>query len=210
MTRSARASTKRPGPGPTNLSSNDISTASEDASEDDARAETAAVIDELKGRLLKAETTSGEYQRQLAILQMRLDESHGEHGRLEERMHEDSERIQALENKKRDVLRQNRDTEALLDSERIAMAKQNNEYNSREEGLNSTIQRLKETLAQRDMRMNIDGDKRLSRSCKQCRTTQFRMAFLMGISNSKRAQQWITQYREQPFRTLFIVAAQRV
>lgn len=171
VTRSARGTTKRPGPGSTNLSSNDVSTASENASEDDARAETAAVIDELKDRLLKAETASGEYQRQLAILQVRLNESHSEHGRLEERMHEDSERIQALETEMKEVLRHNRDMEALVDAERMAMAKQNEEYNAREVGLQSTIQRLKETLAQRDMRMTIDGDRRLSRSCKRCRTT---------------------------------------
>lgn len=117
---------------------------------------------------------------------MRLDESHSEHGRLEERMHEDSERIQILENETRQMLRHGRDMEALLDSERMAMAKQNEEYNSREVGLHSSIQRLKETLAQRDMRMNIDDDRRLSRSCKLCRTTYFGTTFLTSISNSKR------------------------
>ncbi|SLM41133.1 hypothetical protein LPUS_12056 [Lasallia pustulata] len=164
VTRSARATTKRPGLGPTNLSSNDIPIASEDANEDDARAEMAAVIDELKSRLFKAETASGEYQRQVAVLQVRLDESQDEHGRLEERMHGDSEGVRALEDEKRELLRQNRDLEALLDSERVAMAKVNDEHNAREEGLYSTIQRLKEAFAQRDMRTNIDGDRRLSRS----------------------------------------------
>lgn len=173
MTRSARATTKRPGLGPTNLSSNDIPIASEDANEDDARAEMAAVIDELKSRLFKAETASGEYQRQVAVLQVRLDESQDEHGRLEERMHGDSEGVRALEDEKRELLRQNRDLEALLDSERVAMAKVNDEHNAREEGLYSTIQRLKEAFAQRDMRTNIDGDRRLSRSCKQYRLNLF-------------------------------------
>ena len=209
VTRSARATTKRPGPGPTNLSSNDMSTASEDVSEDDAKAETAAVIDELKNRLLKAETASGEYQRQLAILQMRLDESQDDHGRLEERMHEDNERMQALEKEKGEVLRQNRDVEALLDSERMAMEKENNEHNAREEGLLSTIQRLKETLAQRDMRMNLDGDRRLSRSCKQCRANLGWTTRLIGISNSKRTQQRISKHRERPIRAFCVVAAQR-
>ena len=210
ITRSARATTKRLGPGTSNLSSSNISTASEDASEDDARAETAAVIDELKSRLFKAETASEEYQRRLASLQGRLDESQDEHGRLEDRMHEESEKIQALENENREALLQKREIEALFDSERMAMAKENEEHNAREEGLHSIIQQLKETLAQRDMRMNVDGDGRLSRSRKQCRTPSCRTARLIIISNSKCSQQRISKHRKRPIRALLIVAAQRI
>ena len=187
-----------------------MSTASEDASEEDARAETAAVIDELKSRLYKAETASEEYQRRLATLQVRLDESQDEHGRLEDRMHEESEKIQALENENREALRQKREMEALFDSERMAMAKENEEHNAREEGLHSIIQQLKETLAQRDMRMNVDGDGRLSRSCKQCRTPSCRTTRLIIISNSKCSRQRISKHRKRPIRALLIVAAQRI
>lgn len=109
-------------------------------------------------------------------------------------MHENNERIQALEKDNREVMRQNRDMEALLDSERRAMEKENTEHNAREEVLHTIIQPLKETLAQREMRVNLDGDRRLSRSCKQCKTTLFWAPCLTGTSNNECTQQRISKH----------------
>jgi len=163
---SARAAAKRPGAGTSNLSNSNLSLASDDASEDDARAETVALIDELKSRLQTAETASEEYQRQLSVLQTRLDDALNEQGKLEEQVHESHDSTAALENEKRESARQMRDMEGIYESERVAIMKEKEEQVLKEEEMQSVIQRLKETLAQRDMRMNIEGDGRLSRSCK--------------------------------------------
>ncbi len=161
---SARAAAKRPGLGTSNLSNSNI--ASEDPSEEDARAETVALIDELKLSLRKAETASEEYQRQLTVLQSRLDDALNEQGKLEEQFHESTNRMTALDLEKRDSLRQMKDVEAMYESERAAMMKEKEQQDLKEEELQSVIRRLKETLAQRDMRLNVEGDGALSRSCR--------------------------------------------
>ncbi|KAI9879751.1 MAG: hypothetical protein M1830_007376 [Pleopsidium flavum] len=161
---SARAVAKRPGAGASNLSNSNLSLASDNASEDDARAETVALIDELKSRLQKAETASEEYQRQLSVLQTRLDDAHNEQGKLEEQVHECHHRTVALEDENRESARRMRDMEGIYGSERVAMFKEKEEQDLKEEEMQSVIQRLKETLAQKDMRMSIEGDGRLSRS----------------------------------------------
>ncbi len=149
-----------------NLSNGNLSLASDDPSEDDARAETVALIDELKSSLHKAETASEEYQRQLSVLQTRLEDALNEQGKLEEHLHESNDRAVALETENRDSERRRRDMEGLYASERAAMMKEREEQELRGEEMQSAIQRLKETLAQKDLRLNLEGDGGLSRSCK--------------------------------------------
>ncbi len=150
-----------------NLSNgNSVSLASDDPNEDDARAETVALIDELKSSLHKAETASEEYQRQLSVLQTRLEDALNEQGKLEEHLHECNDRVVALETEKRDSVRRMREMEGLFVSERAAMMKEREEQELRGEEMQSAIQRLKETLAQKDLRLNLEGDGGLSRSCR--------------------------------------------
>jgi hypothetical protein len=59
--------------------------------------------------------------------------------------------------------------------------------------MQSVIQRLKETLAQKDMRMNIEGDGRLSRSCK---------AFIVRSFADFRADKGIASLRSRSSQTL--------
>ncbi|KAH6675472.1 hypothetical protein B0J14DRAFT_364146 [Halenospora varia] len=153
---SARAAMQRPGAGNSNLSQS--SAASE--GDDDARAETVAVLDDLKERLNKAENASEQFQKQAQVLQSRLDEALQEQSRLEDRVHENEERLEALENEKRDALRQRREMETIYEAERSSMTKEREEMSNREEEMQTIIQRLKDSLSQRS---NTDEESRLSR-----------------------------------------------
>jgi chromosome segregation ATPase len=161
---SARAAAKRPAGNLPSLGSNNVSSTSEDADEDDAKAETVAVIEDLKNRLGKADAAAEEYQRQLEVVQSRLDDALNEQARLEEVVHESSEKIEALENGKRDAQRQARELESIYEAERVAIMQEKEEMVGREEELHSVIQRLKDSLTQRDMRTDWN-DSGISRTC---------------------------------------------
>lgn len=152
---------QRPGAGASNLSSHNTTS---DA-DDDARAETVAVLDDLKDRLRKTEAISEQFQKQAQVLQSRLDEARHEQGKLEDRVHESEERLESLENEKRDALRQKREMESIYEAERSSMTKEREDMSNREEEMQSIIQRLKDSL---NARSNTNGDEesRLSRRCK--------------------------------------------
>ncbi|PBP19674.1 hypothetical protein BUE80_DR009533 [Diplocarpon rosae] len=156
---SARSAMQRPGAGNSNLSS---STTTSDV-DDDARAETVAALDDLKERLRKTETASEQFQKQAQVLQARLDEALEEQGKLEERLHESDERLEALENEKRDALRQRREMESIYEAERSSMTKEREEMSNREEEMQTIIQRLKDSL---NSRSNVDEEGRISRRCR--------------------------------------------
>lgn len=137
------------------------------SAEEDARLENAQLIDDLKRQLQKAETTSEQHQKQIANLQLRLDETLDDHGKLEEQGHEKDDKIQALRSEVREATRQRRELEASLETERNTMIREKEQQASREEELQSTIQRLNETMRQKEMRMQVEGERpNLSRSCK--------------------------------------------
>src|SRR5438105_1887418 len=70
-----------------------------DVERDEAlRAETVALIDDLKDRLAKAEGASESYRRQTEVLQDKLDEAIKEQAKLEEKVHENEEQIESLTN----------------------------------------------------------------------------------------------------------------
>lgn len=160
---SARAAARKPGR--SNLSMSNVPRISNDTSEEEARAQSAALIEELREQLQKAETASEQYQKQLGVLQMRLDESVNEQGKLEDQAHERDNRIETLSGEIREQARQIRDLEQNHELERNAMLQQKEQQNSREEELQATIHRLKESAAQRD-RITADGERhQVSRSC---------------------------------------------
>ncbi|WEW58000.1 hypothetical protein PRK78_003467 [Emydomyces testavorans] len=162
---SARAAARRP-PGRSNLSMSSVPRTFMNpiASDDDMRAANSALIGELREQVQKAETVSEQYHKQLGVLQMRLDEAMGEQTRLEDQAHEKDSNINALRDEVKELSRQLRDMEQTHETERTAMIKDKEAQASREEELQSTIQRLKETIAQKDLRMNVENDRNLSRS----------------------------------------------
>lgn len=136
-----------------------LSTAASDV-ESDARAEAVALIDDLKSRLSSAETLSEQYKRQAEVLQSKLDEVHKEQAKLEEKVHESEEHIEALKNEKREAARQMREMEAIYEAERSSMTREKEEMANREEEMQMVIQRLKDNLAQRS---NAEDEPRQSR-----------------------------------------------
>lgn len=159
---SARAAARKPGR--SNLSMSSVPKVTPDPSEEEARAQNAALIEDLKEQLQKAETASEQYQKQLGVLQMRLDEAVSEQGKLEDQAHEKDSRIESLNGEVRDHVRKIRDLEQAHEQERNAMLQEKEQQASREEEMQATIQRLKESLSQKDMRINAEGDKNVSRS----------------------------------------------
>ncbi|KAF7117433.1 hypothetical protein CNMCM5793_006378 [Aspergillus hiratsukae] len=159
---SARAAARKPGR--SNLSMSNVPQLAADPSEEEARAQNAALIEELKEQLQKAETASEQYRKQLGVLQMRLDEAISEQSKLEDLTHEKDSKIEALNNEIRDHIRQIRDLEQAHELERNAMLQEKEQHLSREEEMQATIQRLKDTLAQKEIRINADNEKNVSRS----------------------------------------------
>ncbi|KAL4807288.1 hypothetical protein BDV18DRAFT_137318 [Aspergillus unguis] len=159
---SARAAARKPGR--SNLSMSSVPKLAADPSEEEARAQNAALIEDLKEQLHKAETASDQYQKQLGVLQMRLDEAVSEQAKLEDLGHERDSKVEALNGEIREHVRQIRDLEQAHELERNAMLQDKEQQASREEEMQATIQRLKEAVAQKDMRIGADGDKNVSRS----------------------------------------------
>lgn len=127
--------------------------------------ESSALIDDLKDRLQQGEVASEEHKKQIEVLQSRLDEAIQEQGKLEDRLHEEEERVEGLENDKRETIRQKRELETIYEAERAAAMKEREITQVREEELQSIIQRLKESLSQRDSRPGTE-DGRLPRTGK--------------------------------------------
>ena len=134
------------------------------STEDDARIETAVLIDNMKKSLRNAETVSEDYQREMVLLQKKLNEVMRDHAKMEERLHESIQRIEELEIQKKDISRQARDMGNMFESERMAMLRDRDEAVGREAELKATVQRLRETMAGREMRVNADSERRVSRS----------------------------------------------
>ncbi|KAH7193602.1 uncharacterized protein B0J16DRAFT_82524 [Fusarium flagelliforme] len=121
------------------------------ASDSDARAEAAAAVEDLQKRLENEEKASLQYKRQAEVLQSKLDEAVKESAKLEEKAHEYEEQIETLSNEKREVTRQMREMESIYESERSSILKEKEEMANREEEMQAMIQRLKDSLAQRNV-----------------------------------------------------------
>jgi hypothetical protein len=119
-----------------------------------------ARIDELQERLQQAELTYEESQKQSTVLQVKLDEALKEQSLLEENVHEHTERINDLESEKKESIRARREMEQIYESERAAALKEKEEATIREEEMQLSMQRLKESLAQREMRAGLDEDRK--------------------------------------------------
>lgn len=130
------------------------------AADQDAKAELQARMAELQHQLAESERAREESQKQAAVLQVKLDDAHKEQGMLEETLHEHTERINDLENERKESLRARREMEQIYESERAAAIKEKEEAVTREEEMQTALQRMKESLAQREMRAALDDERR--------------------------------------------------
>lgn len=119
-----------------------------------------ARMEDLAEKLAIAELATVEREKQLTLLQAKLDESQKEQGMLEDSVHESLERIEELENARKESIRARREMEQIYESERAASMKEKEEAAIREEEMRNTVQRMKETLAQREMRAGLDDERR--------------------------------------------------
>jgi len=125
---------------------------SEDGAEDDARAEHAQLVAELKEQLQRAEFASEQYQKQLEVLQLRLDEVLIDQTRLEEQGHQRDAEIQILQANAKDFARQRKEMEQFHEAEKALILKERDQQARKEEELQVVIRRLNDTIRQRDIR----------------------------------------------------------
>ncbi|KAJ4303663.1 hypothetical protein N0V90_002564 [Kalmusia sp. IMI 367209] len=157
---SARAAVRKPG----HLSNLSMSASQADSNDEDAREEAAAYMADLKERLQKAEIEADERQKQVDVLNARLDDALKEQSKLEERAHEEEEKAESLEVEKRELIRQQRELEGIYETERAQAMKDKEDAQTRVEELQETIQRLKETMAKKNVETSDGEDGRLSRT----------------------------------------------
>lgn len=133
----------------------DVAAATE--AQEAARAETVALLDDLKSRLTVAESQAEQFRRQSEVQQTKLDEAQREHARLEERAHEYDEQVETLKNDKREMSRQMQQMETIYEAERSSMTREKEDMSNREEEMQAVIQRLKDSLAQRNASGEDEG-----------------------------------------------------
>lgn len=137
--------------------------------DEEARAQSIAAMEELREKLRTAERRADNSEKEVEVLQSRLEDAHAEQQKLEDRVHEETERVEMLQNEKRDSARQMREMESIYEAERAAMNKEKEEMGNREEEMRDVIQRLKDSLSQKqngddDVR-DVRGDSRNFRHC---------------------------------------------
>ncbi|POS87679.1 hypothetical protein EPUL_002631 [Erysiphe pulchra] len=137
---SSRNSISRQGTG--TVKSNQTTANSE--ADDEAKNVDAELLDDFKERLRKSEELSNENQKQIQALQSRLEETQKEKLSLEEKVHENEERIEILENEKREAIRSKRELEAIYEAEKVSVNKEREEASNRQQEMQAIIQRLKE------------------------------------------------------------------
>ena len=143
------AGAKKPVGASSELKNSTLADTTADADED-ARMESSALMEDLKERLALSEQGLEEFKKQVEVLQSRLDEAIAEQGKLEDKLHEEEERVEGLEVEKRETVRQKREIEGIYEAERHASMKEREAMQGREEELQGIIERLKERGLQRD------------------------------------------------------------
>ena len=123
---------------------------------EDMKADMQAKLDELQEKLQAAEQACSDSQKQASLLQHQLDDARKEQGVLEEQVHEGRERMEELENERKESVKARRELEQIYESERAQTMKEKEEQQAKEEEMQSSLQRMKETLAQKEMRAGLD------------------------------------------------------
>jgi hypothetical protein len=141
--------------------------------DNDSRAEHAQLVEELKQQVQKAETASEQYRKETDMLQMRLNEVLGERDGLENQISQMDAEAEAVHAEAKDILRQKKDLEQAHNAEKALMLKERETQLNTEQELQGVIQRLNETMKQKEMRAHVEGDRAgVSRSGMCVRVTE--------------------------------------
>ncbi|KAF2876564.1 hypothetical protein BDV95DRAFT_483491 [Massariosphaeria phaeospora] len=158
---SARAAARKP---PTTSSLSTSSSQADGVDDEAAREEAAAYLQDLKERSQKSAAEADERQKKIDVLNSRLDDALAEQAKLEERTHEAEERVESLNNAKRELTRQQRELEAIYEAERAQSMREKEDAQTRHEEQQETIQRLKETMAMKNVHTSDGEEGNLSRA----------------------------------------------
>ena len=134
------------------------------AADDDAKAELQAKLDELQEKLTQTELSLSSSQKHAEVVQIKLDEALEEQTMLEDNVHEHTERIEELEHERKERERGRREMEQIYEAERVAAMKEKEEAMVREEEMQSSMLRLREALAQREIRASVGESEEGARS----------------------------------------------
>ena len=147
-------------------------------------------MEEMREKLKLSESRAENFEKEVEVLHLRLEEAHAEQQKLEDRLHEEAERVEILSNEKREAARQMREMESIYEAERAAMNKEKEEMSNREEEMRDVIQRLKDSLSQKqngdDELREVRGDSRNFRHCKPSfdGITPLNSAYVFAANNS--------------------------
>ncbi len=115
-------------------------------------AHAAQMLDELKEELRKSVALVEDYRRQIHQLQSRFEEASQGQEKLELQIQERDGKIDELEVERKELLRQRRELEDTSNAERAFMTEEKKRMVDQERQLRATIQRLKDTVAQKTSR----------------------------------------------------------
>lgn len=135
-----------------------------EAPDDIKRAESGALLDELRQQVRRAEAASEGYQRELLNLKSQFDEAAAKHTKAGDAINEKGERIESLEKEYNKAEDRHKTLESQYATERTNFEQDRNAYAAKEEDLLSTIQRLKGALAMKESRSKGEAGDGLSRT----------------------------------------------
>ncbi|RMD41626.1 hypothetical protein DV735_g3474, partial [Chaetothyriales sp. CBS 134920] len=119
--------------------------------DDDERSATAQLIADLQLQVQRAEQASDQYRKHLELMQERLDKSTNDLTLAEERDFQQQTQLDRLQAEVKDTARQRRELDIAHESEMRMLLQERDRQASREASLQSVINRLNETLRNKEL-----------------------------------------------------------
>lgn len=146
-------------PGHRANSSLQVARSGDSAFADDSRAEQAQLIEELKQQAQKAELASEQWQKELEILQLRLNEAVSERNGLEDQFSQKDFLVESVQSENTELMRQKHDMELAHEKDKERMIEEREAHTMKESELHGIIERLNETIKQKEFRSHADKDR---------------------------------------------------
>jgi len=127
--------------------------------DENSRADHAQLVDDLKLQVQRAEIASEQYQKEVEVLQLRLHDAVGERNNLEAQISQKDVEVVSVHTEAKETLRQKKELELSHHAEKEMMLKEREHLVNKEQELQSIIQRLNETIRQKEMRAHVEGER---------------------------------------------------